>query len=388
VGTPAAGKRGWVGMKIYLVGGAVRDELLNITAKDRDFVVVGATPAEMLSDGYIALDGDFPVFLHPETKEEYALARREKKVSGGYRGFTVESTPDVTLEEDLIRRDLTINAMAKDLQTGEIIDPFSGQQDLNDGYLRHVSPAFVEDPVRVLRVARFAARFAQWGFRLAHGTHALLKKISASGELSELTVERLWQETERALSEKRPDRYFHVLHRCGALAILFPEISEKLVEIETHNETQKQRDDLLISLEKISQQSNQIEIRFAGMLSGFSVSVLESFCRRLKLTKNFQLIIFCVARNRSMWLSLNMDPTSLIDFYQRLDAWRQIKIFRQFVVVMDVLDNITQVDRKAEKVLSNFEKAHSIHARDLDLSGLKGAQIANKLYLARIEALQ
>lgn len=208
-------------MQIYLVGGAVRDKLLNLPVTDRDWVVVGATEDDMLAMGYRPVCGDFPVFIHPQTGEEYALARRETKTGPGYHGFFVETGPDVTLEEDLARRDLTINAMAEDAQ-GKLIDPFAGREDLQTGLLRHVTPAFIEDPVRLLRVARFSARLGRWGFRVAHATHALMKKMVVSGELGYLQGQRIWQEMRKALMDEQPWRFFQVLQACGALERLFP----------------------------------------------------------------------------------------------------------------------------------------------------------------------
>ena len=213
--------------RIYLVGGAVRDRLLGLPVVDRDWVVVGATPADMVAQGFEPLPGDFPVFRHPETGEEYALARRETKTGSGYHGFSVETGPEVTLEEDLARRDLTINAMAEDEQ-GNIIDPFNGREDLDLGLLRHVTPAWVEDPVRMLRIARFAARFAPWGFRVTHGTHGLMKKMVASGELAHLQGARVRQEMEKALMTDGPWRFFQVLHGCGALEQLLPGLAHGL----------------------------------------------------------------------------------------------------------------------------------------------------------------
>lgn len=207
-------------MKIYQVGGAVRDKLLGKPVKDRDWVVVGSTPEEMKSLGYKPVGKDFPVFLHPETKEEYALARTERKTGKGYKGFTFHTSSEITLEDDLVRRDLTINAMAED-EDGKLIDPFGGEQDLKDSMLRHVSPAFVEDPLRVLRVARFAARF---GFKIANETMTLMQTISASGELEALVPERVWTELEKALGGKYPTRFLLVLRACNALKVLFPEI--------------------------------------------------------------------------------------------------------------------------------------------------------------------
>src|SRR6185312_6419860 len=210
-------------MEVYLVGGAVRDRLLGRPVHERDWVVVGARPEELERDGFVPVGREFPVFLHPQTKEEYALARVERKVGPGYRGFTTQFAPDVTLEDDLRRRDLTINAMAE-TPSGEIIDPHGGRQDLEARLLRHVSEAFVEDPVRILRVARFAARYAELGFRVADDTRELMSRMTASGEVNALVSERVWQETERALAEPRPEVYFETLRSCGALRVIFPEV--------------------------------------------------------------------------------------------------------------------------------------------------------------------
>ncbi|MBZ0094065.1 MAG: multifunctional CCA addition/repair protein, partial [Sulfuricella sp.] len=207
-------------MRIYAVGGAVRDELLGLPVADRDYVVVGATPEEMVAQGFRPVGKDFPVFLHPETHEEYALARTERKTARGYKGFQVSAAPEVTLEEDLARRDLTINAIAKD-EAGLFIDPYGGTADLKAGILRHVSPAFVEDPVRVLRVARFAARL---GFAVAPETLALMREMAANGEVDALVPERVWQELSRGLMEKTPSRMFLALRECGALARILPEL--------------------------------------------------------------------------------------------------------------------------------------------------------------------
>jgi tRNA nucleotidyltransferase (CCA-adding enzyme) len=212
-----------VSLDVYLVGGAVRDGLLGLAVYDRDWVVVGATPEEMLANGFQQVGKDFPVFLHPKTREEYALARTERKVGVGYHGFEVFADPNVTLEEDLIRRDLTINAMAKS-SSGEMIDPYGGQQDLEDKLLRHVSEAFSEDPLRVLRVARFAAKLAPFGFKLAPETQTLMRQMVSGGELSDLTPERVWQEVVKALNTERPSLFFTVLDSVGAVAVLFPEL--------------------------------------------------------------------------------------------------------------------------------------------------------------------
>lgn len=208
-------------MEIYQVGGSVRDKRLGLPVQDRDWVVIGATPQQMLDLGYRQVGKDFPVFLHPESREEYALARTERKTGPGYKGFAVHAAPDVTLIDDLRRRDLTINAMAE-TPDGMLIDPFGGAEDLRQRLLRHVSPAFAEDPVRILRVARFAARFAGMGFRVAGETNTLMRRMVESGEVDALVPERVWTELERALGESRPARFFEVLRDCGALARLFP----------------------------------------------------------------------------------------------------------------------------------------------------------------------
>lgn len=242
-------------MQIYLVGGAVRDELLGLEVKDRDWVVVGATPNDMLKQGYKQVGADFPVFLHPGSREEYALARTERKQGRGYHGFEVYSAPDVTLEDDLKRRDLTINAMARDEQ-GHIVDPFNGQQDLENRLLRHVSEAFAEDPLRILRTARFAARFQPQGFRVCDQTMALMRTMVAEGEVDHLVAERVWQEIQRALQEHEPGVFFKVLRDTGALAMLIPE----LVPDQTFAAA-------MAALRCVHQQDGSTEERFAALMS-------------------------------------------------------------------------------------------------------------------------
>src|ERR1700722_1626058 len=253
-------------MQVYLVGGAVRDALLGIAVKERDWVVVGGTREELLRLQYAQVGRDFPVFLHPETHEEYALARLERKVSPGYRGFTVEFGPEVTLEEDLARRDLTINAIAE-ASDGTLLDPFGGRRDLEARVLRHVSPAFAEDPVRVLRVARFAARFAPLGFQVAPETLMLMRKMVEQGEVEALVAERVWQETEKALREAGASVFFQVLRECGALKIVFPELNalfgvpqpEKWhPEIDTGVHT-------LMVLDQAVRLSTDVKMRFAAL---------------------------------------------------------------------------------------------------------------------------
>lgn len=253
-------------MQVYLVGGAVRDGLLNLTVYDRDWVVVGSSPQEMLDKGFKQVGKDFPVFLHPKTKEEYALARMERKSGQGYHGFEMDYDSHVTLEEDLIRRDLTINAMAQDEQ-GHIIDPYQGQQDLQDKVLRHVSEAFAEDPLRVLRVARFAAKLAPLGFQVAPSTLQLMNEMTESGELSALTPERVWQEVVKALSTDTPSVFFEVLDAVGALKVLFPELKAlQGVEqpVKYHPEGDVWRHTMMV-LDQACQLSDDIEVRFAAL---------------------------------------------------------------------------------------------------------------------------
>jgi tRNA nucleotidyltransferase (CCA-adding enzyme) len=250
-------------MKLYLVGGAVRDGMLALPFHERDWVVTGATPEDMLAAGFQPVTGDFPVFLHPDTGDECALARRETKVGPGYKGFAVDAGMDVTLEEDLRRRDLTINAMALD-QNGDLIDPYHGQEDLDDGVLRHVSSAFSEDPVRLLRIARFAAKLGCWGFRVAHATHALMIKMAKSDDLMNLSMERVWKEMRGALMEDQPWRFFEVLHKCGALQRLLPELAESLGAVGSHavNAVSQPLD----ALRRAAADNAALEVRYAVLM--------------------------------------------------------------------------------------------------------------------------
>jgi len=252
--------------QIYLVGGAVRDQLLGIPNYDRDWVVVGATPEEMLAQGFVQVGKDFPVFLHPETKEEYALARTERKQGQGYHGFKVFADPSVSLEADLMRRDLTINAMAQDPETGEIIDPYGGRQDLENRVLRHVSPAFSEDPLRVLRVARFAAKLAPFGFKLADETQALVQQMATSGELEALTPERVWQEVVKVLNTDQPAVFFEALRQVEALKVLFPEIDclFTVPQSPKHHPEGDAGTHTMMVLQAAAQLSKSLSIRFAS----------------------------------------------------------------------------------------------------------------------------
>ncbi|HEV3011021.1 MAG TPA: multifunctional CCA tRNA nucleotidyl transferase/2'3'-cyclic phosphodiesterase/2'nucleotidase/phosphatase [Burkholderiales bacterium] len=289
-------------MKVYLVGGAVRDELLGLPVKERDYVVVGATPEEMVKLGFKPVGKDFPVFLHPKTHEEYALARTERKSGRGYKGFAVYASPEVTLEEDLKRRDLTINAMAK-AEDDTLIDPFQGKKDLRDGALRHVSEAFAEDPVRILRVARFAARF---GFKVADQTMKLMKEMVASGEADYLVAERVWQEFSRGLAEPRPELMFEVLERSGFLGKAFPELKSWPKRF-----------------------SGSIPVRFALLTWPLQESEIETLCERLRAPNDVRELALTAAGRKG--LLGNLTPEVLLELLKRADAFRRPERFAELL---------------------------------------------------------
>ena len=292
-------------MKVYQVGGSVRDELLGLPVQDRDWVVVGATPEEMVAAGYRPVGADFPVFLHPQTHEEYALARTERKHGRGYKGFTVHSAPDVTLEQDLARRDLTINAMARD-QSGGLIDPFGGAGDLKAGVLRHVSDAFVEDPVRVLRLARFAARY---GFRVADETMLLVRRMVAAGELQHLVPERVWQELATGLAEPHPERMFETLDACGALAPLFPELRVDRA-----------------ALERAAKESAPLEVRFALLAWPLAEQAVRALCDRLRVPAEPRELALTVCRCKER-IRAPGSAREMLELLKRADAFRRPERF-------------------------------------------------------------
>ena len=314
-------------MQTYLVGGAVRDELLGLEVTDRDWVVVGATPEEMLARGFKQVGADFPVFLHPRTREEYALARTERKQGRGYHGFAVYSAPDVTLEQDLQRRDLTINAMAK-TPDGELIDPFRGQADIRGRKLRHVSDAFSEDPLRILRTARFAARFAPLGFTVSDQTMALMQQMVHDGEVDHLVPERAWQEVQRALLEHAPDHFFAVLRACGALAILVPEL--------------EQPDRFKAAMAALrcvrDQPGTTTEERFAALLWPLAKEQAVARAKALKAPNDCQNLARLVTALAPAALALSTDrPDSerLLDLLDQADLWRRPERFLQLLRVLD-----------------------------------------------------
>jgi len=352
---PLLGRLG-KGIEVFLVGGAVRDRLLGLPHEDRDFVVVGATPDDLIARGFRQVGKDFPVFLHPRTKEEYALARTERKTGPGYRGFVVHADPDVTLEDDLRRRDLTINALAEDEQ-GNLIDYWGGRSDLEDRVLRHVSPAFAEDPVRLLRVARYAARYAELGFTVADETKALMREMVEKGEVDSLVPERVWQELARALTEPRPSRFFDVLRDAGALARLFPEV-DRLFGVPQPEKWHPEIDSgihAMMVLDMAAGRSRDPEIVFAALTHDLgkgttppdilprhkgheqrSMELIEGLCGRLKAPRRFCELARMVARYHGMAHKLDeLRPGTVLDMLEGLDALRRPERFEQALTAFE-----------------------------------------------------
>jgi len=336
-------------LKTYLIGGSVRDELLGLPVKDHDYVVVGSTPEEMTQLGYRPVGKDFPVFLHPKTHEQYALARTERKVSRGYKGFEVFTSPNVTLQEDLARRDLTINAIAKD-QDGNIIDPFNGVADLEAGILRHISPAFSEDPVRILRTARFAARFS---FRIAPETLKLMNDMVHSGEVDALVPERVWQEISRGLMEDNPSRMLYQLRECSALARIMPEVdvlfgvpqpAHAHPEIDTGLHT-------MLAIDHAAAKNYSLPVRFAALTHDLgkgttppeewprhighearSIELVEGLCERIRAPKDARQLAILVARFHSnIHRAAELKPSTIADILQTVDAYRKPDRFNEFL---------------------------------------------------------
>ena len=309
-------------MKIYCVGGAVRDELLGLPVKDRDYVVVGATPEELVKLGYKPVGRDFPVFLHPQTYEEYALARTERKTARGYHGFEFHAAPGVTLEQDLARRDLTINAIARDAD-GQIIDPFKGAADLKAGVLRHVSPAFAEDPVRILRVARFAARF---GFSIAPETLELMREMAGNGEADALVPERVWQELARGLMEAKPSRMFEVLRECGALARVMPEVDALWDDPEGASAA-------MAALDAAARARATLPARFAALARALAPLAVESLANRLKVPSDCRDLALLAARHANAIAdATELDAGAVLELFNAVDLWRRPERFADLVI--------------------------------------------------------
>jgi tRNA nucleotidyltransferase (CCA-adding enzyme) len=384
-------------MEIYLVGGAVRDRRLGLPVRERDWVVVGATPQELLSQGYKPVGRDFPVFLHPVSKEEYALARTERKTGPGYTGFETCSDPTITLEEDLRRRDLTINAMAETSE-GELIDPYGGAEDLDNGLLRHVSPAFAEDPVRILRVARFAARFAHWGFRVAHQTNALMRQMVDNGEVDHLVPERVWSEFARALEAKTPERFFDVLYGCGALARLFPEI-EPLYR-QAHPARHGHEGGTFPALRNSVSLDADPAIRCAALGcdiarsadSAFDSRRLAAMCARLHAPTAWRdLAMLALQYRERIHAAPTLPADSLLDLLSDLDAFRRGERFEDILLVCRAdagLPDDAHSYLPADTLRAARVAAAAVRIDDLVAGGEDGKAIAGELRQRRIRAIQ
>ncbi|ODN43620.1 hypothetical protein [Piscirickettsia litoralis] len=374
-------------MKVFLVGGAVRDELLGYPMGDKDWVVVGSTPKQMITQGYSPVGKDFPVFLHPKTKEEYALARTERKTAEGYHGFTVHADPEVTLEEDLIRRDLTINAMAKDHQ-GQIIDPYHGQKDIKNKLLRHISPAFREDPVRILRIARFLARYHHLGFRIAPETLKLMQQMVKAGEVDSLVAERVWQESLKALREKTPSYFFSTLEQCGALEILFPDIHALINQVK--KTAWEKKCNLWLHFLSCLNQDAASHIRLASALKTthyLEHSDLDEMIERLRIPKSFSQLILKTAQLHPIYYSLSQQNSEqILDLLNQLDAFRQIQLLSHFAHACD-LNQANQTSHKEE--LQNYiQSAENINPAQFIKQGLQGAQIGRAIKEKRLELIE
>ncbi|GKW13116.1 multifunctional CCA protein [Pectobacterium carotovorum subsp. carotovorum] len=400
-------------MKIYLVGGAVRDSLLSLPVTEKDWVVVGATPENLLAQGYQQVGKDFPVFLHPVSHDEYALARTERKSGKGYTGFVCHAAPDVTLEQDLLRRDLTINAIARTEQ-GELIDPYHGRRDLENRVLRHVSGAFGEDPLRVLRVARFAARFAHLGFQIAEETMVLMQKMVHEGELAYLTPERVWKETEKALGTSSPDVYFQVLRDCGALAVLFPEIDNLYgvpapakwhPEIDTGIHT-------MMTVAMAARLSSEIDVRFATLCHDVGkgltppelwprhhghgpagVKLVEALCQRLRVPNPIRDLAKLVAEYHDLIHTVQvLQPKTLLKLFDAIDVWRKPQRLEQLALTSEAdargragfeENPYPQGDYLREA----FCVAALVSSASVVADGFKGIDVRNELARRRIHAL-
>lgn len=398
----------------YLVGGAVRDKLLNREVYDHDYVVVGSTVEQMLSLGFEQVGKDFPVFLHPKTKEEYALARKEKKIEAGYTGFTCDSSVEVTLEEDLLRRDLTINAMALNAN-GEIIDPYNGQEDLKNRVFRHVSDAFVEDPLRVLRVARFAARYHSYGFTIADETLALMSQISQSGELQALSSERVFTELNKSLSEDHPEIFFETLRACGALKVLFPEL-ETLWGIpnpaQWHPEICSGIHTMLV-LQQSVKLSNKVEVRFAALCHDLGKGItpeskwpshhgheksglplVKKLCSRLKVPNSYQKLALKVCEyHLHCHKAFDLKPSTILRVFNALDVWRKPEEFNDFILSCTAdMRGRTGFENKeypqAEYLHQCLAAANTVKAKQFVEQGLKGAAIKTAIEEARLAAIE
>ncbi len=396
-------------MEIYEVGGAVRDGLLGRPVEDRDWVVVGANEDAMLARGFRKVGADFPVFLHPETHEEYALARTERKAGHGYKGFVTDAE-GVTLEQDLARRDFTINAMARDAG-GRLVDPYGGQRDLAAGLLRHVTEAFAEDPLRVLRGARFAARF---GFAIAPETMALMRRMAAAGELATLAPERVWQELARALDETHPERFVTVLRECGALAALFPEIDclFGVPQPARHHPEIDTGEHILLALAQAARWQAPQTVRFAVLVHDLGkgttpveklpshhghdvrgVALIEALCERIRAPREHRDLACLVSRlHIRAHRVLELRPPALLRLLEQADAWRRRERFELLLMAcaIDATGRAGFSERpypQAERLRQAADIASAVDARAIAASGVSGPALGEAIRAARLEAL-
>ena len=402
-------------MQIYMVGGAVRDALLGLPVQDRDWVVVGATPEALAAQGYVPVGKDFPVFLHPASREEYALARTERKTAQGYRGFAVHAAPDITLEEDLARRDLTINAIAQG-DDGVLTDPYGGQRDIAARVLRHVTDAFAEDPVRILRVARFAARFPD--FSIAPDTMALMQRMVTDGEVDALVPERVWQELARGLMAQQPSRMFEVLRECGALTKLLPEVA-RLWGVPQRAEYHPEVDTgvhLMMVLDMAAQLQAPIEVRFACLGHDLgkgttpqaewprhigheerSARLLKALCLRLRVPNDCSELADVVAREHgNIHRSSEFGAAALVRLLERCDAFRKPERFADILLACECdargrLGLSEQPYPQRQRLLGALTAAQSVNTAEVaaaaEAQGLSGAAIGQAVHTARTEAL-
>ncbi len=400
-------------MKTYLVGGAVRDEILGYPFKEKDWVVVGATVDDMIASGYQQVGKDFPVFLHPETKEEHALARTERKTAAGYKGFEVQTSADVTLEDDLIRRDLTINAIAKD-EKGEYIDPYHGIADIKNKILRHVSSAFAEDPVRILRIARFMARYAHLGFSIAEETITLMKEMVAAGEVDALVPERVWQEMQKALSEKTPTAFITTLRACGALERILPELDclfgipqpiEHHPEIDTGIHT-------LMVLEQACLLSKAGDVRFAALMHDLGkgttpesewprhiaheargADIVKKVCQRLRIPNEYRDLAERTARfHLNYHRALELKPATVVKTLEQLDAYRKPERFEKFLLASEADARGRTGYENKDYPQGNYLRQALTVTKDIDIDklrsmGFENMALANEIKKTRIKAV-
>jgi tRNA nucleotidyltransferase (CCA-adding enzyme) len=397
-------------MKIYLVGGAVRDEQLGLPINERDWCVVGAKSEDLLSKGYRRVGKDFPVFLHPKTSEEYALARTEKKVAPGYDGFTFQTSPNVSIDEDLKRRDLTINAMAKD-NKNNLIDPFNGMIDLRNKILRHVSDSFKEDPVRILRTAKFAARFLSLKFKIDPSTIKIMSEMVEDGEINSLIPDRIWKETQEALSGENPHIFFEVLKKCNALQILYPEII-----IEKNQQQSKQNKEpsthTLNVLKKSAKISNVPEVRFAALVYKFlgsekldnnkvllghkkeNIIAINEISQRLPIPSKYKDLALLVANSyKDYQQAFNLNPIAVMNLFEKLDAFRRPERLENFLDSCEAIESMDKTSAQLEPnqnkfLLDTFNATKSIATKDIISEEKNKIKISVRIKNRRIRAIR